>query len=463
MKRPAYNHFLFFIASVMILTSCTKSVELLSPLEEQTPIVEKGVQVSGGIEFVPNEVLVKFKQGGAARSRESVLELVNGSIKEQILTEAMEAKGDDLGLFLISTPMKVDRAVAILKEDDRVEYAEPNYIYHTQATSNDPMVSNLWGMSANVTIASSTFGSQALTAWTNDKIGPTNVYVGIIDEGAMFNHEDLLANFGNPREIAGDKKDNDLNGFVDDVYGWDFVGRNNTVFDALTDDHGTHVAGTIGAIGGNARGVAGVCWKVKMLNAKFIGTTGGTAANAVLAIDYFTNLKNKGLNIVATNNSWSGWAFSQAIQDAITRSQNAGILFIAAAGNGKLNLDATNTYPAGYPNDNIISVTAIDELGNLAPNANIGFTRVDVGAPGTNTLSTIPVADSRGRPISGYGRYSGTSQATAHVTGAVALYKSIYPTATAAQIKAAILGTVTPTTALTNNCLSGGRVNVSGF
>jgi len=165
-------------------------------------------------------------------------------------------------------------------------------------------------------------------------VGKGNVYVGIIDEGYMYTHEDLAANAAtNPGEIAGDGVDNDGNGYVDDVYGWDFDGNNNSVFDGAGDDHGTHVAGTIGAVGGNGKGVAGVCWSVKLMNAKFLGRRGGSTANAIKAVDYFTDMKTRhNLNLIATSNSWGGGGYSQALEDAIERANNAGILFIAAAG-----------------------------------------------------------------------------------------------------------------------------------
>jgi hypothetical protein len=174
------------------------------------------------------------------------------------------------------------------------------------------------------------------------------VYVGIIDEGYMYTHEDLAANAGrNPGEVAGNGADDDGNGYVDDVYGWDFDGSDNTVFDGVGDDHGTHVAGTIGGVGGNGKGVAGVCWSVKLLSAKFLGRNGGTTANAIKAVDYFTDLKTRhGIRLVATSNSWGGGGFSQALQDAIERANGAGILFVAAAGNSTYNCETTGCFPA---------------------------------------------------------------------------------------------------------------------
>jgi subtilisin family serine protease len=312
-----------------------------------------------------------------------------------------------------------------------------------------------------------TFGSGAATAWTNNKLGSNNVYIGIIDEGYMYTHVDIAANAGtNPGETAGDGIDNDGNGLVDDVYGWDFDGNNSSVFDGTGDDHGTHVAGTIGGKGGNGIGVAGVVWNVKLLGAKFLGSQGGTTANAIKAVDYFTGLKNKGVNIVATNNSWGGGGFSQGLKDAIDRANTAGILFIAAAGNNSGNNDATASYPSGYTSANIIAVASITSTGGLSSFSQYGATTVDIGAPGSAIWSTVPIAVGKGKNAtvgSGYASYNGTSMATPHVSGAAALYASLNPGATAAQIKAAILGQATTTPSLSGKVVTGGRLTVSGF
>ncbi|AFK03801.1 peptidase S8 and S53 subtilisin kexin sedolisin [Emticicia oligotrophica DSM 17448] len=450
----------------VFMTSCTSEIIEVSDSKSSSTTNQRSAARTTAQNFEPNEVLVKFKTGVSESKKSEILDKIGGKLKEKILTKLMERFGDNDGIQLVQIPMNALEAIARVKDLGEIEYIEPNYIYTHDAVSNDPYFTNgsLWGMYGSTTSPANQFGSNAAVAWANGKTGTNTVYIGIIDEGYMYTHEDLAANAGvNPGEISGNGRDDDGNGLVDDVYGWDFDGNNNTVFDGTGDDHGTHVAGTIGGVGGNGIGVAGVCWNVKLLSAKFLGSRGGTTANAIKAVDYFTDLKiRSGLNIVATNNSWGGGGFSQALQDAITRANNAGILFIAAAGNNSSNNDATANYPSNYNVPNVIAVASITNTGGLSSFSNYGATQVDLGAPGSGIFSTVP-ASSKGKIISSYASYNGTSMATPHVTGAAALYASVNAGASAATIKNAILSSVTPTASLSGKCVTGGRLNVGSF
>lgn len=431
---------------------------------------QEPVQNAAQHKFVPGEILIKFKDGdkSSSKTKSSALSLINGNVVEIITTNAMKttSKSTNIGdLMLVSSKLGTMEAIAVLKDLPEIEYAEPNWIYQhfdvPTPTPNDPYYvdGSLWGMYGDGHFITNLYGSQAAGAWAAGNTGSAEVWIGIIDEGYMYEHVDLKDNAGkNPEEETSSNP----NKYVGDVYGWDFVNNNNSVFDGVDDDHGTHVAGTIGAVGGNGMGVAGVCWSVKIMNAKFLGPNGGTLANAIKAVDYFTDLKiNHGINFVATNNSWGGGGFSQGLYEAIGRANDAGILFIAAAGNSSKNTDKRKSYPASYGNANIIAVASITSSGAKSSWSNYGATTVDLGAPGSGIWSTVPIT-SNGQIISGYTSYSGTSMATPHVTGACALYASTYPGKTAAQIKAAILGSAVPTASLTGKCVTGGRLNVSG-
>jgi len=454
--------FLPLMLMVLVFAGCQESDRLQVPEDSATL---KSASVQADYNMVPNEILVKFREGVDESAKAQILDRCGGKLKEKILTKMMERQGNKEGISLLSIPGNIPDALAKVKGLPEVEYAEPNYIYTHSAISNDTYFTNgsLWGMYGSATNPANQFGSQAASAWANNHTGVNSVYIGIIDEGYMNTHEDLAPNAGtNPGETAGNGVDDDGNGYVDDVYGWDFDGNNNTIFDGVSDDHGTHVAGTIGAVGGNGKGVAGVCWNVKLLSAKFLGKRGGTTANAIKAVDYFTDLKLNGINLVATNNSWGGGGFSQGLQDAIESANAAGVLFIAAAGNDGLNTETNASYPSGYPVANIIAVASITSTGLLSSFSNYAATKVDLGAPGSGIWSSVPKSV-KGVVVSGYASYSGTSMATPHVTGACALYASTHPSASAATIKDAILNSATPTSSLSGKCTTGGRLNVSGF
>lgn len=426
---------------------------------------------ASGETIVESELLVQFKENATEAEVEDAKGKGNLKVRKHLKT-AKKPK-NDRGLIHATTDLAVEDAIAELKKHPAVEFAEPNWIYTHQATPNDPYYNAgyLWGMCGDLTSPSTVWGSQAAEAWNAGSLGANTVYVGIIDEGVQVAHPDLAANmWSNPFDPV-DGLDNDGNGYTDDANGWNFYNSNNQVFDAAGDQHGTHVAGTIGARGGNGLGVAGVNWNVTMISAKFLGAQGGTTADAIEAIEYFTDLKTRhGINLVALNNSWGGGGYSQGLHDSILRAAKAGILFVAAAGNGDawgrgLNNDLYASYPSNYDTrvgtstesaasyDAVIAVAAIDGSGARATFSNYGAKHVDLGAPGVSILSTLPT--------DGYGYSDGTSMATPHVTGAVALYASTRPQATAPDIKNAILGAVKPTPSLAGITVTGGRLDLS--
>ena len=317
---------------------------------------------------------------------------------------------------------------------------------------SDPRYSELWGMQ----------NMDMEAAW-DIETGSQEVVVFVIDTGIDTNHPDLLSNlWSNPGEIPGNGIDDDGNGYVDDVHGID------SYFDTSNpeDDygHGTHVAGTIGADGNNASGVVGVNWDVKIGACKFLdaggGSVEGATEGAVECFDYVLGLKDAGVNVVATNNSWGLPSFSQVLHDAIEANIAAGILPVIAAGNDYgNNNDSWPVYPCSYSFPDVsgdsLCVAAIDSGNNLAGFSNYGPTSVDLAAPGVNILSTVPdFVDA-----SGYMTASGTSMATPHVTGLAALLAANKPDSSLSEIREAILCGAVPTASLEGKVVTGGRAN----
>ena len=320
------------------------------------------------------------------------------------------------------------------------------------ALTVDPSLSAQWALN-NVGQAGGTPDADidAFEAW-QVTTGSRSVVVAIVDSGIDFAHPDLAANiWTNPREVAGNGRDDDGNGYIDDVHGWDFVDNDNTPQDGFW--HGTHVAGIIGAVGNNGIGVSGVSQQVSILPLRFQNNSGsGYTGAAVSALNYVTRLKLAGVPIVATNISWGGGtSTSLSLQTALQAQANAGITVVVAAGNNGGDNDALPRYPSSYAFENIISVAGSDTADNLLGFSNYGATSVDLAAPGAGILSTLPGG--------GYGAISGTSMAAPHVTGTVALMAAVRPNATAAQIRSAVLGSVDRVTTLAGKVATGGRLN----
>jgi subtilisin family serine protease len=359
------------------------------------------------------------------------------------------------GFYALATPgASTQDVLGWAARTTGVRYVEPDFVIAPTIAANDPSFGQLWGLdntgqSGGVVDAD----IDAPEAW-NTTTGSRNVVVAVIDTGMDYNHPDLAANaWRNPGEVAGDGIDNDRNGFVDDVVGWDFANNDANPMD--DNGHGSHVSGTIGAAGNNGTGVVGVNWQVSIMPLKFLDASGsGSTSAAVAAINYATRMRRDfGINVVATNNSWGGGGLSTSLRDAIDSGAAAGILFVAAAGNESNNNDATPAYPASYTGTSVISVAATDRSNRLASFSNYGATSVDLAAPGVGIASTTP--------NNSYASYSGTSMATPHVTGTVALLAAAYPQATAAQIRTAILSSTTPVAGLAGKVATGGLLNAA--
>jgi uncharacterized repeat protein (TIGR01451 family) len=419
-------------------------------------------------EFVPGELLVRFRPGTAAASSKGRLQLSMLSAGRNLRVEVNHFGGSEIvaGLKLARvSPENTFAALAALQSRADVAYVEPNYIRYPDVAPNDTYYSSLWGLK------NTNGGISAEAAW-DTTTGNHNVVVGIIDSGIDIDHRDLKDNiFVNSGETPGNNIDDDNNGYVDDVNGYDFVHHDKTVFDNADEDaHGTHVAGTIGARGNNAAGVTGVNWDVQLMPLKFIGSQGGTDAGLLEAYNYAKMMRQRGVNLRVLNNSYGAQRFSQSLFEAVKALGDAGILFVAAAGNETLNNDWVPHYPGSYELPNVISVAASTEFGFLAsPFTNFGPQSVHLAAPGDNILSTTPhgytgeglVAANTEADGSTYSRFSGTSMASPHVAGAAALAVAANPGISLEKLKAAVLSGVDESGAFFSSVITRGRLNAN--
>ncbi len=463
-------------------------------------------------ESADGRVLVKFKHDASGAERVEALRKVGGEVEESFGFDGRE----HVHKVRIAEGFTSEQAAGALSGDLAVDYAEQDYLVHAAVLSNDTgwTTGRLWGMAGDASSPANQFGSQAAEAWGAGYTGSTKVAIGVIDSGVDYTHPDLYLNIwlnnaeiplsikGNLVDVDGDGGitfrdlnnsanaayvrdvnangridggdllndvrwedglDTDGNGYRDDLIGWDFHNNDNDPYD--DDGHGTHVAGTIAATGGNGVGVAGVAWSTLIVPLKFLSAEGsGYTSNAAKAIDYFTAAKARSTTVdfVATNNSWGGGGYSSTVYSAIVRAAQADILFVAAAGNGGADQigDNNNTvvnYPSNYNTtsavgwDSVIGVSALTSTGALASYSNYGSTTVELGAPGSSIYSTYAGG--------GYGYMSGTSMATPHVAGALALAAA----ATGAGAQAlynALLSSAAPTTSLTGKTMTGDRLDV---
>jgi thermitase len=379
-------------------------------------------------DFIPGELVIKFKAGAEDSKLRDAFQ--RGQLDQ--VKRSVKLKSGHSGLHLISTRLDVPSALRALRHHPAVDYAEPNYRIYPSVVQNDPM--SQWALAP----------VSAQAAW-DVTTGSSSVLVGVLDSGVDYTHPDLAANvWTNPGEIPGDGLDNDNNGYVDDMHGWDWWNGDNTVLDPNENPHGTHVAGIIGAVGNNGIGIAGMNWQVKIVPLKFIGPEFGSNFGAIAGIEYAASIGVKVIN----GSFGSNW-HSQGIKDALDA---AGILFVAAAGNYATNNDITPFYPASFDLSHVVSVAATNGSDGLASFSNYGAARVDLGAPGVAINSTIP---------GGYTDMSGTSMAAPYVTGAAALVYSLFPDFNGAKVKHRILSGVDPVAGLAGKSLTGGRLNAA--
>jgi subtilisin family serine protease len=411
--------------------------------------------------YVDNQMLVKFKP--------EVEEALDSPGMSDFVARRHGAKAESLResrrgrqyLIELDGTLSVEEAVQQAARDPRVEYAEPNYLLYPARTPDDLYFSQQWGLQNMGFVGQGKPGSDigATRAW-EFTTGSDDLVVAVIDTGVDLSHEDLAPNaWVNRGERAGNGVDDDNNGFIDDVNGWNFVSSRPTTYENPDLDwHGTHVSGIIGAAGNNGIGVTGVAWNVKIMSLKFIGATSGNTGDAVKAINYAMEQKRRGVNVRVINASWGGPFESASLKSAIQAAGDAGILFVCAAGNGGTdekgdNLDNIGWYPAVWSRDipSIISVTAIDSADKIASFSNYGRATVQVAAPGFLVYSTAPGNK--------YGWGTGTSMATPHVTGIAALLFSRTPSLSASQARQRIVSTADPVASLVSVVTGSGRAN----
>ena len=405
-------------------------------------------------EHIPGQMIIKLIEGVSLdditdkyqlKSAKKVLKA--DSKKNKKADKAIKLHGlDRLYVVEISSEKDLMNILEKLNNDPRVEYAEPDYVVSMDAFPNDPDLSLLYGFhNTGQTGGIINADINAPEAWDIQK-GSEKVIIAVIDTGVDYNHPDLAKNMWiNLGEIPGDGLDNDGNGYVDDVYGYDFYNNDGDPMD--DHNHGSHCAGTIGGVGNNGKGVVGVNWNVSIMSVKFLSKYGsGSTTGAIASIGY---AMDNGADIMS--NSWGSTYYSLSLKNAIIAADDAGILFVAAAGNSGSNNDVNPHYPSSYDVSNVVAVAATDHNDNKAYFSCYGPNSVDLGAPGVSIYSTFKNG--------GYGYYSGTSMATPHVAGVAGLIKAQYPDFGSDEIKARLMSGVDVIPSMDGITVSGGRLN----
>jgi len=396
--------------------------------------------------YVKGELLIKFAGGPESKSALFANRRIGASVIETF---------PDLGWQHVRLPesIGVSEAIDRYKVMDGVESVQPNFYYRLLVTPNDAQFTST-GMYGLTKIS-------APAAW-DLSTGSSAVVVADIDTGMLYTHQDLAANtWVNPGEIAANSVDDDGNGFVDDVNGWDFFYNDSNPIDDAG-GHGTHTAGTVGAVGNNLLNVVGVNWNVKIMPIKIYSPLGTDSTSAMLvnAYSYIRMMKLRGVNIRATNNSYGNCGeacgYDQATKDGIDAMGEAGIVNVFAAGNDNNNNDLNPgpSYPSVYTSPSIIAVASSTSTDAKSSFSSYGPISVDLAAPGSSVLSTYNSTNSATATL------SGTSMATPHVTGAVALLSAYRPDLSVASLKASLMNKVDVLPAWSSLVKSGGRLNV---
>ncbi|MBK6685765.1 MAG: discoidin domain-containing protein [Deltaproteobacteria bacterium] len=390
-----------------------------------------------GAEYLAYEVIIELGPNADEPGLKAAVAELGGTIVDQDSPFSQE-----LGFRRVLLPesLTADQAISDLSRRGLVRGVARNYLVHVGRVPNDARYGELWGLAK--------IGAPA--AWDRT-IGDRSMIVAVVDTGIDLAHPELSSNgWLNTQEVGSNGLDDDGNGYVDDVAGWDFYSNDNGPAD--DNGHGTHVAGTIGASGDNGQGVAGVNWRVQLQALKVLGANGsGSLWGAAQAIHYAAR---NGAKVVNASFGCQGCNVSY-MQQAIVALNDAGGLFVAAAGNNGSNNDSLPFYPAAYTEAAVIAVAATNPSDTLASFSNYGVTSVDLAAPGTSILST--------QPNNGYASFDGTSMAAPHVAGAVALFWSAHPNATAPEVKARLYATVAARSTLAGKVGTGGRLDVQAL
>lgn len=396
----------------------------------------------------PGEIMVRYRDSVSTRSKL----LIRTTLGMEIAKEFNHV--GSIQLLTLPKGMSVHKAIRNLSEQPEVLYAEPNYVVVAHAIPNDAQFPSQWGL--NNTKQGDYYTEDAdidaPEAW-DLTTGNRNTVIAVIDSGVDYTHPDLSANmFQNSTECTNNGEDDDGNGYIDDCYGINVVAGNS---DPMDDQyHGTHIAGIIGAVGNNSVGVAGVNWETRILSCKFLDADGyGTIAGAIACLDYIAGMKDRGVNIVASNNSWGGIDYSKALRDAIDAQLQRGILFVTSAGDEGFNNDDILMHPCAYNLPNVICVNETSGFDYVSGNG--GARVVHISAPGVTILSTVPV------DLGGYASLTGTSMAAAFTTGVAGLIHARFPGSDWRNVRNRILAGGDPVEH-TEYTITGRRLNAYG-